>query len=158
METISRKLGQVGMRVADIIKGKAPGAAVMSVTRRETIGALARQLRLKRIGAMIVSDDGASLQGIISERDVTYGLAAHGDRLCAVPVSDLMTSAVITCSLDDSIAEVAKVMTQRHIRHLPVREGQRLVGIISIGDVLKYRLTEMQLEANVLRDIAIAAR
>jgi CBS domain-containing protein len=130
----------------------------MSVTRRETIGALARQLRLKGIGAMIVSDDGASLHGIISERDVTYGLAAHGDRLCAVAVSDLMTSAVITCSLDDSIAEVAKVMTERHIRHLPVREGQRLLGIISIGDVLKYRLTEMQLEANVLRDIALAAR
>jgi CBS domain-containing protein len=75
-----------------------------------------------------------------------------------VSVSELMTTDVITCSPRDSVSEIAKVMTQRRIRHLPVKDGDQLVGIITIGDVLKHRLDEMQLEANVLRDYAIARR
>ncbi|MFN3622441.1 MAG: CBS domain-containing protein [Hyphomicrobium sp.] len=146
------------MRVADMLRAKANGTAVMTVRPEETIRTLAQRLQDEGIGAMIVSDDGSSLDGIISERDVTYGLAVHGERLHALTVSALMTKVVITCSPKDSIAQVAQVMTQRRIRHLPVKEGQRLVGVISIGDVLKHRLTEMQLEANVLRDIAIASR
>ena len=73
-------------------------------------------------------------------------------------LSELMTRAVITCTPDDSISGVAKIMTERRIRHLPVMEGGRLAGLISIGDVLKHRLSEIELEANVLRDIAIAGR
>jgi CBS domain-containing protein len=73
-------------------------------------------------------------------------------------VSELMTKVVIVCTPEDSIAEVMNVMTQRRIRHLPVKDGEQLIGIISIGDVLKNRLGEMQLEANVLRDVAIARR
>jgi CBS domain-containing protein len=98
------------------------------------------------------------LEGIISERDLAYGLAAYGDRLPSMRVSELMTRVVILCTPEDTIAEVMTVMTQRRIRHLPVKDGGRLVGIISIGDVLKHRLGEMQLEANVLRDVAIARR
>jgi CBS domain-containing protein len=75
-----------------------------------------------------------------------------------VTVERLMTKVVVVCSPEDSIAEVMSVMTQRRIRHLPVKSGDRLVGIISSGDVLKHRLGEMQLEANVLRDYAIARR
>ena len=107
---------------------------------------------------MIVSDDGSSIEGIISERDLAYGLAAHAGNLPNVTVSELMTTEVITCSPRDSVGEIAKVMTQRRIRHLPVKDGDQLVGIITIGDVLKHRLDEMQLEANVLRDYAIARR
>jgi CBS domain-containing protein len=109
-------------------------------------------------GAMIVSDDGRSIDGIISERDLAYALAAHGSELPTIAVSKLMTRVVVVCSPEDSINDVMKLMTQRRIRHLPVKDGDQLVGIISIGDVLKHRLGEVELEANVLRDYAIAAR
>lgn len=146
------------MKVADVLKAKVKGAAVMTVRPADTIRACAQRLSDEAIGAMIVSNDGRSLDGIISERDVAYGLAKHGSQLHALTVSELMTRSVVTCAPEDGIAEVAKVMTLRRIRHLPVKEHDRLVGIISIGDILKHRLNEMQLEANVLRDIAIAGR
>ena len=144
------------MKVADILQSKGP--AVKTVLPDVTALELSEQLRAERIGAMIVSADGASIDGIISERDLAYGLAAHGSKLPRVTVERLMTKVVVVCSPEDSIAEVMSVMTQRRIRHLPVKSGDRLVGIISSGDVLKHRLGEMQLEANVLRDYAIARR
>lgn len=144
------------MKVADILKTK--GAAVKTVNPNETAKTFAEQLKGERIGAMIVSLDGSLIEGIISERDLAYGLAAYGDKLARMRVSELMTKAVIVCTPEDTIAEVMTVMTQRRIRHLPVKDGKHLVGIISIGDVLKHRLGEVQLEANVLRDVAIARR
>jgi CBS domain-containing protein len=144
------------MKVADILQSKGP--AVKTVRPDVTALELSEQLRAERIGAMIVSADGASIDGIISERDLAYGLAAHGSKLPRVTVERLMTKVVVVCCPEDSIAEVMSVMTQRRIRHLPVKSGDRLVGIISSGDVLKHRLGEMQLEANVLRDYAIARR
>lgn len=144
------------MRVADILKGKAQ--AVMSVKPSETIGGLAQRLRLAGVGAMIVSRDGHSLEGIITERDIAYALASHAEDLHEMRVSDLMTTQVVTCSPQDLIADVARIMTSRRFRHMPVKEGDRLVGVISIGDVLKHRLSEIELEANVLRDIAMAGR
>jgi CBS domain-containing protein len=107
---------------------------------------------------MIVSKDGESLEGIISERDVACGLAKHGAALSELRVSDLMTRSVITCAPEDTIGEVARIMTLQRIRHLPVKDGAKLVGVISIGDVLKSRISEIELEANVLRDMAIAHR
>ena len=145
------------MRVADILKTKGM-RTVMTVRPGETINALSERLRQAGVGAMIVSENGHTIDGIISERDVAYGVAAHVGRLHALQVSELMTRAVITCTPDDSISGVAKIMTERRIRHLPVMEGGRLAGLISIGDVLKHRLSEIELEANVLRDIAIAGR
>jgi CBS domain-containing protein len=144
------------MNVADVLRTK--GAAVTTVSAGASALAVAQRLRGQRIGAMLVSDDGHSIEGIISERDLAYGLATHAGNLPNVPVSELMTKEVITCSPRDSVSEIAKVMTQQRIRHLPVKDGDRLVGIITIGDVLKHRLVEMQLEANVLRDYAIARR
>jgi CBS domain-containing protein len=144
------------MIVADILKTK--GRAVKTVRPDETALAFAEQLKDEHIGAMIVSHDGHALDGIISERDLAYGLAAYRDKLPSMRVSELMTKAVIVCTPEDSIAEIMNVMTQRRIRHLPVKDGEQLIGIISIGDVLKHRLGEMQLEANVLRDVAIARR
>ncbi|MBI4723854.1 MAG: CBS domain-containing protein [Rhodomicrobium sp.] len=144
------------MRVADILKGK--GTAVMTVKPAETIEGCAQRLRLAGVGAMIVSRDGNTLDGIISERDIAYALPIHGPELHNMRVSDLMITTVVTCTPQDSIAEIAKIMTMRRIRHIPVKESGRLVGVISIGDVLKHRLSEIELEANVLRDIAIAGR
>ena len=144
------------MKVADILRVK--GSAVKTVTSDVTALELSERLRAEHIGAMIVSNDGRSIDGIISERDLAYGLAAHGGMLPKIAVSELMTKVVVVCSPEDSIIDVMKLITQRRIRHLPVKDGDQLVGIISIGDVLKHRLDEMQLEANVLRDYAIAAR
>ena len=144
------------MKVSDILKVK--GAAVMTVRPVDTVRAVAKRLLQEKVGALVVSDDGAALEGIISERDISNGVAVHGNNVGSLLASDLMTAGVITCALEDSIADVARVMTERRIRHLPVKEGNRLVGIISIGDVLKCRLDEMLLEARVLRDIALATR
>ena len=144
------------MRVADILRIK--GSAVKTIAPNKTARELSEELRAERIGAMIVSNDGRSIDGIVSERDLAYGLAAHGSELLKMTVSKLMTKVVFVCSSQDSITDVMKLMTQRRIRHLPVKDGDQLVGIVSIGDILKHRLGEVQLEASVLRDYAIAAR
>jgi CBS domain-containing protein len=146
----------MNMKVADILRIK--GSAVKTITPDKTAHELSEQLRAEQIGAMIVSNDGRSIDGIVSERDLAYGLAAHGSDLPRMTVSKLMTKVVFVCSSEDGITDVMKLMTQRRIRHLPVKDGDQLVGIISIGDVLKHRLGEVQLEASVLRDYAIAAR
>lgn len=143
------------MTVSDILAIK--GSVVATIGPDETIGELARRLKEKRIGAMMVSRDGASLDGIVSERDVVYGLAAHGDKLRGMPVSDIMTKNVVTCAPDDSLADVSRAMSARHIRHLPVKDGERLAGIISIRDVLKSRLDQMQRHAAVLREYVMEA-
>jgi CBS domain-containing protein len=144
------------VKVADILKSK--GSAVKTVRPDETALELAEQLRAERIGAAIVSADGTTIDGIISERDLAYGLAAHASKLPTIPVERLMTKVVVVCSPEDTIDKVVSVMTQHRIRHLPVKSGDRLVGMISIGDVLKHRLTEVQLEAEVLRDYARSRR
>ena len=142
------------MKVANILSAK--GDKVMTVRPTETIVLLAQRLRMERVGAMIVSEDGKRIDGIISERDVTHGVAEHGASLPDMRVSDLMTRGVITCSPSDTIADIARTMTQHRVRHLPVQQDGELIGIVSIGDVLKHRLDEMQLEASVLRDYAIS--
>jgi CBS domain-containing protein len=144
------------MKVADILRIK--GSVVKTVTPHETALLLSGYLRADQIGALVVSTDGNSIEGIVSERDLAYGLATHGVRLPTIPISELMTKAVVVCSPEDSVTDVMKLMTQRRIRHVPVKDGDQLVGIISIGDVLKHRLGELQLEANVLRDYAAVAR
>ena len=143
------------MKVSDILQIK--GADVKMVRPDMSARELAVRLHAEQIGAMIVSSDGWSIDGIVSERDLAYGLAAYGSELPTLPLSKLMAKTVIECSPDDSINHVTKLMTQRRVRHLPVKEGGQLVGIISIGDVLEHRLDELELEANVMRDYAVAA-
>lgn len=142
------------MRVADILKVK--GSSVKTIEPGATLKTFAHQLNAESVGAMVVRDSAGGLTGIISERDLVRGFSEYGVELAGMKVSDLMTRAVVTCSPDDGVAAVAKVMTQRRIRHLPVVKDGALVGLVSIGDVLKHRLDEVQLEANVLRDFAIA--
>lgn len=144
------------MRVADILKAK--GSAVLTVRPNETLQAVAKRLKHENVGAMIVSNDGVSLEGVISERDVALSIALFNTEFHALPASALMQSTFITCSPDNSVVDIAKLMTEKRLRHLPVKQNGRLVGVISIGDVLKHRLAEVQLEARVLQDIAIARR
>lgn len=143
---------QEPVRVADILAVK--GSAVITVKPAETVGALSQRLRERRIGAAIVSSDGQTVDGVISERDVAYGLAVHKGGLHTLPVSALMTKTVITCSPGDKVSDVASTMLARNIRHLPVEEGGRLVGMISMRDVLNLRLDELQRQTNLLRAFA----
>jgi CBS domain-containing protein len=146
--------GEQNVKVADILRVKGSNVATVSATA--TALTLVHRLKLERVGAMVVSRDGRAIEGIVSERDVAWGLAEHGADLLHMQVADFMTRSVITCSPEDSIAAIARIMTERRLRHLPVQLNGELVGVISIGDVVKHRLDEMQLETNVLRDYATA--
>ena len=139
-------------KVADILAVKGP--AVVTIKPSETIAVLAQRLREKRIGAAVVSEDGTTFEGVISERDIAYGLSVHKDELHAMPVSALMTKAVITCSPEDDVGSVASTMLARNIRHLPVEEDKRLIGVISMRDVLNSRLDELQRQTSMLRAFA----
>lgn len=142
------------MNVKEILSNKRAGT--VTVRPQETINTLSHRLRLERIGAVVVSADGEHVDGIISERDIVHGVAEYGEELLDMPVSDLMTRQVATCATDDSLKALMHTMTTKRIRHLPVVEDGRLVGIVSIGDVVKNRLDEMEMETAVLRDYAIA--
>lgn len=143
------------MKVAEILKQK--GQEVISVRPTESIETFAHRLRMARIGAMPVVGTAGSMEGIISERDVVHGLAEYGARCLQMTVGELMTKRVVACAPTDNIARIARIMTENRIRHLPVIDNGKLVGVVSVGDVVKNRLEEMSLEANVLRDIATAS-
>jgi CBS domain-containing protein len=137
------------MTVGNILKIK--GRVYKTVKPDETVQEFARHLKDERIGAMIVTHDGSVLEGIISERDIAYGLSKHGQKLPDMKVSELMTKVVIVCTSEDSIDDVMNLMTQRRIRHLPVKDSDELVGIISMGDVVKAHLTGRLMAARMSR-------
>jgi CBS domain-containing protein len=138
------------MLIGQILAGK--GREVVSTRPDATIAEVARLLKARRIGAVVVTDAGGELCGIISERDLARGLADHGADLLDMRVSQLMTADVVTCSPDDGIGQLMHTMTERRFRHLPVVQDGEMVGIISIGDVVKYRLQELEAETHMLHD------
>jgi len=138
------------MSVAAILKVK--GTHVETAPPDTTLYTIVWTLKAKRIGAIVVSEDGSTVRGLVSERDIIRGLAELGAKLLSLSVSELMTFPVITCTPGESITAVMARMTHHRARHLPVVEGGKLCGIISIGDVVKHRLDELQLEANILRE------
>jgi CBS domain-containing protein len=144
------------MNVDGILRTK--GVAVVTIRPDATVGDLVRGLVADRIGAMIVSEDGRSILGIISERDVVRGLAERGSRILEAPVAELMTRDVVSCTPRDTVKQVMAEMTRRRVRHLPVVADGVLCGIVSIGDVVKNRLEEMETETNVLREAYIARK
>lgn len=142
------------MKVASILRQK--GDEVVTVKPNASITSVVSELRTRRIGCLVASEDGVTPAGIISERDIVNGLAVYGIRLLDLHVSDIMTHRLITCHPDDTVNHVMSEMTERRVRHLPVVDGGRLVGMVSIGDVVKHRLNELETEANILREAFIA--
>lgn len=143
------------MNVQSILMQK--GTDVVTIGPEANIKIAADWLRAKNIGVLVVVRDDAVL-GIISERDIVRALSQYGEPVASMPVRTVMTQAVITVAPGDDLNGVMRLMTSRRVRHLPVLRNSRLAGIISIGDVVKRRLDDLELETNVLRDIYIAHR
>ena len=141
------------MKVSDILSAK--GSEVATIRPESSISIAANLLKLKGIGALVVSEDDRKVAGILSERDIVRALVDHGEEIMQMRVSDLMTRTVKTCRAADGLTEIMAEMTRSRIRHLPVVDDEGLLGIISIGDVVKNRLDELQTEANVLRDYIV---
>lgn len=144
------------MNVESILKVK--GHGVETIRPGSQVEIAVHLLAAKGIGALVVSADGKRLDGVISERDVVRGLVKYGPRLLEMPVSSVMTEASPVCSPDTGIRDAMAEMTRSRHRHLPVVRDGVLRGLLSIGDVVKHRLEEMELEASVLRDAYIARR
>ncbi len=136
------------MKIEDIISKK--GADVVTVAPTATVAELLDLLARNNIGAVVVSEDGATIGGIVSERDVVRHLASTGAGVLAEPVTAIMTAEVQTCSREDNLESTAQAMTYGRFRHLPVVEDGRLVAIISIGDVVKNRIDQLTDERNHL--------
>jgi len=135
-------------KVRDVLMKK--GRAVHTVRTDDSLTTLSKRLKDARVGVMIVSDDGRTIAGIISERDLAYGLATHKSMLCAMPVSALMTKKVFTCAPDDDLSGIIRIMDDRHIRHLPVVNNGRILGVIGMRDVMLHRLHDMERTARFL--------
>jgi CBS domain-containing protein len=136
------------MRIHDILTAKS-SPEVVTIGPDATVRELVALLAEHNIGALVVSADGATVAGIVSERDVVRRLGQDTGVLDA-PVADIMTGDVRTCSGDDDVTDLMRVMTEHRIRHLPVVNGGRLTGIISIGDVVKHRIGELEFERDQL--------
>lgn len=138
------------MTVQSILTAK--GSQVETVQPGATLVGAVHRLVTMGIGALVVSDDGISVLGLLAERDVVRALARHGGRTMGLHVSDVMSRAVPVCSPQDTISSAMAEMTRSRNRHLPVVDHGQLCGLISVGDLIKHRLEEMELEALVLRD------
>lgn len=137
------------MLVNSILKAK--GRDVFSVGPDVSVLETARILRQKRIGAVLVCDGDGALLGVLSERDIVRALADDGINVLETPVRALMTRDVVTCRPTDSIDSLMALMTDRRIRHIPVLDHGGLVGLVSIGDVVKHRIAETEMEAEALK-------
>ena len=129
------------MSISDILRFK--GADVVTIAPGETVTTLLNSLAEHNIGALVVADKG-KVVGIVSERDVVRRIAERGAALLDAPVKQIMTSIVATCTSKDSVDSVAQTMTERRIRHMPVLDEGRLVGIVSIGDVVSSRIRQLE--------------
>jgi len=138
------------MNVAAILKQK--GRAVTTVGPATTLMEIAGKLSTKRIGAIVVVGAHGEVAGIISERDIIRALAEHGTDCLRRPVVDSMTKQVVTCAETDTLEELMAMMTSRRFRHLPVVTHGALVGIVSIGDVVKHHIAEVEMEATAMRE------
>ena len=136
------------MKISDVVRRK--GDLVVTVKPDETVDKLLDLLAEHKIGAVVVSDDGETVGGIVSERDVVRHLQSSGAAVLAGPVSQIMTSDVTTCDPDINIEDLARTMTELRVRHIPVVVEGRLHAIVSIGDIVKHRIDELQAERDQL--------
>ena len=136
------------MRIADVLRNK--GASVATITPETSVSGLLTELSVHNIGAMVVvSPDGVI--GIVSERDVVRALQQRGADLLRAPVSEIMTTFVATCTPTDTVDSLSALMTTKRVRHIPVMENGRLTGIVSIGDVVKTRMEELEAQQEQLQ-------
>jgi CBS domain-containing protein len=138
------------MRVSGVLQNK--GGSVSTIGTDETVAAVVAALSEHGVGALVVSDDGRHIDGIVSERDVVRALSASGPDVMGWPVHEIMTTAVVTCDPATPIDVLAGLMTNQRIRHVPVLAGGELVGIVSIGDVVKVRISELETETEAMRE------
>jgi CBS domain-containing protein len=138
------------MHVDGLLRAK--GDAVVVIASRATVGELVATLAQHRVGALVVSDDGRHVDGIVSERDVVAALAEHGAALLEHTVADIMTVEVVTCAPSTTVDQLMSLMTERRMRHVPVLVEGRLAGIVSIGDVVKDRIRDLEVEAQTLHE------
>ncbi len=138
------------MKVADVLAAK--GAEVETVRPDAKVVFAVHRMRVQNVGALVVSRDGLKVEGVLSERDIVRGLTRHGAGLLEMGVVAVMSRGGPTCSPEDSLTTVMGVMTRTRNRHIPVVADGRLCGIVSVGDVVKHRLEDMELETSVLRD------
>jgi len=143
------------VNVAAILRTK--GRQVITIAPHAKVATATALLRRHGIGALVVSADGAAVLGILSERDIVHALADQASKALELEVAQLMSHPVVTCKPDDGIAELMSLMTERRIRHLPVIERGALAGIVSIGDVVKNRLDEVESEASSMREFIAGA-
>lgn len=141
------------MSVDLILKTK--GSNVFAVRPEHSVADAAALMSAKRVGVAVVCDAKGRLQGVVSERDIVGGITQYGKGVVDMPVRNIMSSPVVTCTPQDSVKAIMEVMTKRRIRHLPVIDGDDVVGIVSIGDAVNYRLNEAEMEKAVLRDFAV---
>lgn len=134
------------------------GGHVHAVTPATPVTDVVEMLRTHRIGSVLVLDEGGSIAGVLSERDVVRGIAEHSAALLSMPASEIMTSNVITADPDDNMMSVMACMSERRIRHLPVIENDHVLGLISIGDVIKARMSELEGQSETLLDYIEARR
>ena len=142
------------MFVSDILAQK--GGLVFTVTPGTSVAQLSQQLSARRIGSMLVLDGDGSVAGIVSERDLVRALASHGAKAMELEARQVMTRDVVTCDPDDSIDQVMQTMTSGRFRHLPVVRHGELLGLVSIGDVVKARLEEAKHETEALKAYIVA--
>lgn len=143
------------MLVQTVLKRK--GSSVLTIGRDATIEQAARSMSQGRVGALVVTEADEVI-GVLSHRNIVEGLAFYRDRVCGVSVGELMRRDIVSVSAQEDVKGVMVLMTRERVTHVPVLASGRLVGIISIGDVVKHRLEELELEANVLRDAYISVR
>ena len=136
------------MRITEVLRRK--GDTVVTIAPDRTVRELLTTLGAHRIGALVVSHDGRHVDGIVSERDVVRHLDADGDGVLDATVATIMTTEVHTCGPQDSVEELMSAMTERRVRHVPILVDGELHGIVSIGDMVKHRLAELQAERDQL--------
>ncbi len=143
------------MRVADLLKQKNT-APLITVKATDSLKEAIKKLDYERIGATLVVNDKGHLVGMLSERDLIGVLAEYGDRALLANVGALMTRRVLGCTPEDDIEDAMTWMVQHRVRHLPVVEGGRVQGIVSIGDVVKHLMAETEKEPHILKDVVVA--
>lgn len=144
------------MKVTEILRNK--GADVITIWPGASLRSAVERMTKRNVGALVVVNDDGKVVGMLAERDVVHALADSAERALNESVADVMSHRPITCGPRDRLADLMAVMTEHRVRHLPVVEDGHLLGLVSIGDLVKARLGELEFESNVLRDAYLRVR